>query len=108
MFVFRAELYVKESGCWILSKKASPGNLAHFEDDVFAADSDNSTSRSDEFSTCFVSIRLSGTDSSNVTVGLAFVDVLLREISVIEFQDTPNLYNMETILFQKGPTVKQL
>ena len=97
---------MKQHGSWVLSKKASPGNFSHFEDDIFGADGDNLPKSVDgDMTSCFVSIRTSSNDSGGLVVGLAFVDVIMRDISLIEFVDTPHLYQLETVLFRKGPKV---
>ena len=64
----------------------------------------------DSITSCFVSIRVVASSDSvggggGLTVGLAFVDVILRDISVVQFSDSVHLYQLETVLFRKGPKV---
>ena len=54
---------------------------------------------------CFPSLVASFPFTGGVTVGLAFVDVVMRDISLVQFSDSAQLYQLETMLFRKGPKV---
>ncbi|XP_049782812.1 DNA mismatch repair protein Msh2 [Schistocerca cancellata] len=94
---YRVEVFTcsgDDDSTWTATYKGSPGNLYQFEKILFNTDIMLSSS--------VVAIRAASGTKSKV-IGLAYVDVGERRMSVTEFPDDEYFSNLETLIVQLGP-----
>src|SRR5258705_1165097 len=96
---YRVEVFKNKGGKnnndWSVEYRASPGNLLQLEDIL-------SISSEDVVNTGLMAVRLS-MDGKNRMVGVGYIDCALRQMSVCEFADSEELYNLEALVVQLGP-----
>ncbi|XP_071527563.1 DNA mismatch repair protein Msh2 [Panulirus ornatus] len=96
---YRVEVYkTKSSGKndWEAEHKASPGNLSQFEEVLFGANNELTVT------TGVMAVKL-GTENGQRMVGVGYVDVNGRLMSVSEFSDNDTFSNLEALIVQLGP-----
>jgi len=91
---WRVEIYSSDGGKWELTKKGSPGYITEIEDLLFAEET-----MQDQQVMLAVQI---GRIQNQRVVGVAFVDVSLRHIGTLQFQDNDQLTNLESLFYQIG------
>jgi len=89
---WNVEVYSNESGKWELWKSASPGNLVQLEDILFNEDAMVE-------SQVMLAVNLVQVKGTRI-VGVAFVDLVLRNIGTMEFNDNERLTNLESLFYQ--------
>ncbi|CAN8017160.1 unnamed protein product, partial [Ixodes persulcatus] len=96
---YRVEVYQNtgaKGNAWSLVTKASPGNLAQVEDILFGGN----TQMSEAKGVMAVSVKF---DGKQQTVGIAYGDAVLQELTVVEFDDDEHFSNLCTVLVHLGP-----
>ncbi|EEB07144.1 MutS protein 2 [Schizosaccharomyces japonicus yFS275] len=83
-----------------LVKQASPGNLQSLEDEL-SNDTLNSVATEDSTSGILLAVTTRVRQDQRM-VGVAFIDVSLRQIGVCEFVDSDSYANFESLLVQTG------
>ncbi|GAB6032645.1 MutS-like protein [Chamberlinius hualienensis] len=101
---YRIEIFGNEgtskNSNWVLKHKASPGNLAEFEDLLFGA---ASSSESSGIASGLLAISL-GKRNGQKVVGIAYVDRASPVFNVCEFTDDDHYSNIEAVLVQLSPS----
>lgn len=94
---YRVEVYsskTKGGNEWVISCKASPGNLHEFEDLVYGG--------TEVLSTCIIAIRLA-TEGKERVLGVAYVDQGMKRLGMCEFIENDQFSNLEALLVQLSP-----
>lgn len=103
---FRIEIYNNDSGKWQLSKQASPGNIAQvslFPFLLLIDQIEDILYRAGDMQDAQVMIAvILGQSSGQRTVGVAFVDVVLKQIGTMQIPDNDQLSNIESVFYQVG------
>ncbi|GLH03733.1 DNA mismatch repair protein spellchecker 1 [Gryllus bimaculatus] len=95
---YRVEVYVNKgrvNADWVAEFKGSPGNLQQFEDILFSNNEQMN-------STAVIAVKIGG-EGKNKVVGLGYVSVSDKQLSVCEFPDDDHFTNLEGLLVQLGP-----
>ncbi|KAG8186204.1 hypothetical protein JTE90_008734 [Oedothorax gibbosus] len=82
---------------WTVEGKASPGNLTAVEDLLFSDDNSYVMTQRG-----LMAIKMT-TENNDLVLGIAFCDVLLREIQICQFTDNPQLSILQSVLAQLSP-----
>lgn len=95
----RMLVYGREEGKteWSIIKKATPGNVAEFDDWLF--EGANSSMRE---SSAIMALKITTNSSNEQLVGVGFVDLSLRTLDVCEFIDNDRFSNLESVILQRG------
>ncbi|KAG7172893.1 DNA mismatch repair protein Msh2-like, partial [Homarus americanus] len=96
---YRVEVYKQKSTCkndWEVEYKASPGNLSQFEEVLFGVNNEQTVT------TGVIAVKLA-TENGQRVVGVGFVDVTSRLMTVSEFSDNDTFSNLEALVVQLGP-----
>eukprot|EP00040_Diaphanoeca_grandis_P044760 m.13470 g.13470 ORF g.13470 m.13470 type:complete len:905 (-) comp9744_c0_seq1:34-2748(-) len=94
---YRVEMWsrVNRSSTFTLSKKASPGNLQHFEDYIFRNHDVESTSS-------IMAVNIGPAVAGGKTIGVSYCDVVGRKMGVCEFTDNDQFTTFESLVVQLG------
>ncbi|KAK8734550.1 hypothetical protein OTU49_005875 [Cherax quadricarinatus] len=95
---YRVEVYKQKSSRndWDVEYKASPGNLSQFEEVLFGANNELTVT------TGVMAVKLAVENGQRV-VGVGYVDVTGRLMTVSEFNDNDTFSNLEALVVQLGP-----
>lgn len=94
---YRVEMWtrVSKSSKFTLAKKASPGNLQHFEDYIFRNHDVESTSS-------IMAVNIGAAVAGGKNIGIAYCDVVGRKMGVCEFTDNDQFTTFESVVVQLG------
>lgn len=88
------ELYEGHGASWQVTKQASPGQLAAFEDELFRSN--------DMVDAPIIMSAISNIADGVRTIGVAYADVAGHRIGVSQFDDSDQLCDLERVIIQLG------
>ncbi|RKF76695.1 DNA mismatch repair protein msh-2 [Golovinomyces cichoracearum] len=90
----RVEIWTSQGrNSWVISKKASPGNLQEIEEEIGSYYNS---------APILIAVKISAKASEIRTVGVCFADTSVQELGVSEFLDNDLYSNLESLLIQLG------
>jgi DNA mismatch repair protein MSH2 len=95
------ELYANEGGAWKCVRKASPGNVAAFEAELFGEHDGVNAGKQQAPPPVFLAV-FPVQRAGATLFGVAYADTTLKQLGVAEFGDGEQLANFESVLVQVG------